>query len=315
MVRAVARLLQCKTFIPYARSIYQHRRTQTQVHHKTQYAPLPDVQTTSYGCAHIGKAEPCAATGFATVQIFAGYRRYRREGNGGETRLQTHALERRERTSLGKHIDPIRSACRGHAPAQRRSHSVGSRKNRSRAGRSRIIPESRNLAGPIRTAPESCTLPLRIRSILGEHALRNPQPSSGCQHPGEFGKRSKHRPRKVQNAIDIHEIEHGVSYPSTGKVFRKRPRKTQVMLPRRACPMILRRRSACSSNIVRIRINADDEPRGSHGIRQSKRPLAFSTANIHDPLALDIAGNAHSAAALKPGCRRKRCVIGQCARR
>ena len=33
MVRAVARLLQCKTFIPYGRSIYQHRRTQTQVHH------------------------------------------------------------------------------------------------------------------------------------------------------------------------------------------------------------------------------------------------------------------------------------------
>lgn len=197
MVRAVARLLQCKTFIPYARSIYQHRRAQTQVHHKTQYAPLTDVQTTSYGCTRIGKEKPYAATGFAIAQIFARYRRYSREGNGGETRLQTHAFERCERTSLGKHIDLIRSACRRHAPAQRRSHSVGSRKNRSRTERSRIIPESRALAGPIRTAPDSCTLPLRIRPILDEHALRNPQPSSGCQHPGEFGKRSRQRPRKV----------------------------------------------------------------------------------------------------------------------
>lgn len=315
MVRAVARLLQCKTFIPYARSIYQHRRAQTQVHHKTQYAPLLDVQTTSYGCARICKEKPCAATGFAIAQIFAGYRRYRREGNRGETCLQTHTLERRERTGLGKHIERPRSSCRGHALAQRRSPTVGSRKNRSRTGRSRIIPESRALAGSICTAPDSRTLALHIQPILGEHALRNPQPSSGRQHPGEFGKRSRHRPRKIQNAVDIHEIEHGISYPSTGKIFRKRLRKTQVMLPGRASPMILRGRSTCGSNIVRIMINADDEPRGSHGIRQSERPLAFTTANIQDPLALDIAGNAHSAAALKPGCRRKRYVIRQCGRR
>ena len=315
MVRAVARLLQCKTFIPYGRLIYQHRRPQTQVHHKTQYAPVPDVQTTSYGCARIGKAEPCTATGFATVQIFAGYRGYRREGNRGKTRLQTHALKRREGTSLGKHIDLIRSTCRRQAPAQHRSHSMGSRENRTRPGRSRIIPEGRTLAGSVRSALDSRTLPLRIRTILDEHALRNPQPSSGCQYPGEFGKRSRQRPRKVQNAVDIHEFEHGIVYPSTGKVLRKRLRKTQVMLPGRACPMILRSRSACGSNIVRIRINANDESRASRGIRQSERPLAFSTANIQDPLALDIAGNAHSAAALKPSSRRKRCVIRQCRRR
>ena len=258
MVRAVARLLQCKTFIPYGRSIYQHRRTQTQVHHKTQYAPIRSKRTTLYGCARISKAEPCDARAFPFARIFADNRQFRREGNGGKTGLQAHLLERCTRTRLRKDIDRARF---------------------------------------------TYYVPLRAKAMLGEHALRNPEPSTGRQHPGEFGQRDGQRPRKVHNAVDVHQVERSVFYASLGKVFGDRRQETKVTLPRRTSPVIFRRRSTCGSNIVRIRVHADDEPRGPDGICQGEGPLAFTATDIKDPLALDIRRDAHSTTTLEPGNR------------
>ena len=127
------------------------------------------------------------------------------------------------------------------------------RKGRTCSGQPHIISECR-----IRAVPDNRTLPLRVQVIPGEHALRNPEPPPGRQHPGEFGQRDGQRPRKVQNAVDIHQVERCVFYAGLGKAFGDRKRKTKVMLPGRTSPMILRRRSTCGSNIVRIRIHADD---------------------------------------------------------
>ena len=62
MVRAVARLLQCKTFIPYGRSIYQHRRTQTQVHHKRNMRPF-EASEPRYMVAHASANQNVAPPG------------------------------------------------------------------------------------------------------------------------------------------------------------------------------------------------------------------------------------------------------------
>ena len=80
----------------------------------------------------------------------------------------------------------------------------------------------------------------------------------GRQHPGEFGQRDGQRPRRVQNAVDIHQIDRCVLYAGLGKVFGDCRRKTKVTLPGRTSPMILRRRSTGGSNIIRIGIHADD---------------------------------------------------------
>ena len=258
MVRAVARLLQCKTFIPYARLIYQHRRPQTQVHHKTQYALMRSESTTLYGCARISQVKRFTVRTPPIAQTFADKRRYGRERNRGKTCLQAHPLERGARTRLGKDIDRARFAY---------------------------------------------YVPLRAKAILSEHALRNPEPSTGRQHPGEFGQRDGQRPRKVHNAVDVHQVERSIFYASLGKVFGNRRKETKVTIPRRTSPVVFRRRSTCSSNIARIRVHADDEPRGPDGICQCEGPLAFTATDIKDPLALDIRGDAHSTTTLEPGNR------------
>ena len=176
MVRAVARLLQCKTFIPYGRLIFQSRRAQTQVHHKTQYAPMRNEWTTLYGCADIGQVKRCSARAFPVAQIFAGNRRHGREGNGAEAGCQAQLLELGKRKSSRKNIDRTRSTGYGLTRVHRRIRTVGIRESRTRTEHVQIIPDDR-------------TLLLHSRAVVEEHALRNPQPSSGHQHTGKFVKR------------------------------------------------------------------------------------------------------------------------------
>lgn len=121
------------------------------------------------------------------------------------------------------------------------------------AGTPTSFPSAASAPSPITAGP-----PCASKSPTANTPCATQSLPPGRQHPGEFGQRDGQRPRKVQNAVDIDQVERCIFYAGLGKVFGDRKRKTKVTLPGRTSPMILRRRSTGGSNIIRIGVHADD---------------------------------------------------------